>query len=293
MYIWSEFHQFTIKNWFYLVSFSLLFAADLVGLALTRRIWSIGSLTVLTTTYFKFDGQVYRQKFGAAMGEPCLSYHSYLFMEDLGETVLSTAPPTIKPRLWKKVWGQCPCYCQRGLSRPTEDPSQPSWHNREHEVHKWVGRNQFYPFLGYKNCEEKVQTATSSYWFTGRSPTQANISIFSSHHLLHQKLGVYRTLMDRANGIITRSEDVQIEEDHIKSSLRNCGYPDWSFRQIDQQISQTSNTKPKPNQKKGMVTIPYFNFQGYFRSTPKNLQQVQCSHDYAPSLQTKKHVGTP
>ena len=84
------------------MSFSLLFAADLVGLALIRRIWSIGSLTVLTTTYFKFDGQVYRQKFGAAMGEPCLSYHSYLFMEDLGQTVLSTAPPTTKPRMWKR-----------------------------------------------------------------------------------------------------------------------------------------------------------------------------------------------
>ena len=42
---------------------------------------------------------------------------------------------------------------------------------------------------------------------------------FSSHHPLHQKLGVYHTLMDRAHGIITESEDVQTEEDHIKSSL--------------------------------------------------------------------------
>ena len=37
---------------------------------------------------------------------------------------------------------------------------------------------------------------------------------FSSHHPLHQKLGVYRTLMDRANGITTDSEDVQTEEEH-------------------------------------------------------------------------------
>ena len=36
----------TSKKLFYLVSFRLLFAAGFVGLALTRRRWSIGSLTV-------------------------------------------------------------------------------------------------------------------------------------------------------------------------------------------------------------------------------------------------------
>ena len=44
--IWSDFHQFTIKNLFYLVSFRLLFAAGFVGPALTSRRWGIGSLTV-------------------------------------------------------------------------------------------------------------------------------------------------------------------------------------------------------------------------------------------------------
>ena len=39
---------------------------------------------------------------------------------------------------------------------------------------------------------------------------------FSSHHPRHQKLVVYRILMDRAHGIITESEDVQTEEDRIK-----------------------------------------------------------------------------
>ena len=57
---------------------------------------------ILTTTYFQFDGQVYRQKFGAAMGSPVSPIIANLFMEDLEQTVLSTAPPTIKPRLWKR-----------------------------------------------------------------------------------------------------------------------------------------------------------------------------------------------
>ena len=61
---------------------------------------------ILTTTYFQlFDGQIYRLiglKFGAAMGSTVSPIVANLFMEDLEQTVLSTPPPTIRPRLWKR-----------------------------------------------------------------------------------------------------------------------------------------------------------------------------------------------
>ncbi|XP_071500444.1 uncharacterized protein [Diadema antillarum] len=113
---------------------------------------------------------------------------------------------------------------------------------------------------------------------------------FSSHHPLHQKLGVYRTLMDRAHGITTDSEDVQPEEEHIKSSLRLCGYPDWSFRQVNQQMTQMAKDKPKSTQttkKKCMVTIPYV------KSTSEALQRIFTKYNVATTPhQTTRTVGS-
>ena len=176
----------------------------------------------------------------------------------------------------EKICGRCPCYCQGGLSRPTEEPSQPSRHNREHKVHTWVGRCQFYPFPGYKNCEESRR----QHQVIGLQEEVPHrpISQFFLTPPTSQKLGVYRTLMDRAHGIITESEDVQTEEDHIKSSLRKCGYLDWSFRQIDQQMSRRSKTKPKPSQKKGMVTIPYV------KGTSEALQRIFNKYNVATTM---------
>ena len=178
----------------------------------------------------------------------------------------------------EKICGRCPCYCQGGLSRPTEEPSQPSRHNREHKVHTWVGRCQFYPFPGYKNCEESNPDGSIKLLVYRKKSHTGQYLHLSSHHPLHQKLGVYHTLMDRAHGIITESEDVQTEEDHIKSSLRKCGYPDWSFRQIDQQMSRRSKTKPKPSQKKGMVTIPYV------KGTSEALQRIFNKYNVATTM---------
>jgi len=59
----------------------------------------------LTTTCFRFRGQLYRQKFGTAMGSPVSPLAADAYMEHLEETAITTAPPDIKPKLWKcYVW---------------------------------------------------------------------------------------------------------------------------------------------------------------------------------------------
>ena len=48
---------------------------------------------------------------------------------------------------------------------------------------------------------------------------------FTSHHPLHQKLGVIRTLLDRKDSLITEDEDKRAEEKKLEIALTNCGYP--------------------------------------------------------------------
>ena len=57
---------------------------------------------ILNTTYFQFDGNIYRQKFGAAMGSPVSPPVINLFMEHLEKQAIASAPMEIKPKLWKR-----------------------------------------------------------------------------------------------------------------------------------------------------------------------------------------------
>ena len=46
----------------------------------------------LTTAYFLFDGQIFQQKFGTAMGSPVSPIVANLYMEWLEQEAVATAP---------------------------------------------------------------------------------------------------------------------------------------------------------------------------------------------------------
>lgn len=87
---------------------------------------------------------------------------------------------------------------------------------------------------------------------------------FGSHHPIHHKLGVVRTLMDRMNTIVSEDSDRELEEAKIKKALALCGYPDWSFTKVKRQIENKKTKKPAKksdltDKSKGLVVIPYVN----------------------------------
>lgn len=57
---------------------------------------------VLTTTYFSFQGDIYVQNSGAAMGSPLSPIAFNIFMEWLEHEAIHTAPINCKPRFWKR-----------------------------------------------------------------------------------------------------------------------------------------------------------------------------------------------
>lgn len=78
---------------------------------------------------------------------------------------------------------------------------------------------------------------------------------FASHHPLHHKLGVIRTLFDRCDSVVSDPLDKIAERQHIEKALAVCGYPKWSFRKVDRRRS-TIRDKPKEDTI-GSVVLPY------------------------------------
>ena len=84
---------------------------------------------------------------------------------------------------------------------------------------------------------------------------------FSSHHSIHHKLGVIRTLLDRIHSVVTEDEDKE-EEEKIKLVLSRCGYLSWFFKQVkdkmvNKQKQVISKKKDNNNRTKCLVVIPY------------------------------------
>ena len=55
---------------------------------------------VLRSTYFQYNGSIYEQKDGAAMGSPVSAVTANLYMEEFEERAIATS--TYKPKIWKR-----------------------------------------------------------------------------------------------------------------------------------------------------------------------------------------------
>ena len=54
---------------------------------------------------------------------------------------------------------------------------------------------------------------------------------FNSNHHISQKLGIVSTFQNRIDSVITEEEDRKIEKKRVEQKLKNCGYPEWTFRE--------------------------------------------------------------
>ncbi|XP_072043208.1 uncharacterized protein [Amphiura filiformis] len=92
-----------------------------------------------------------------------------------------------------------------------------------------------------------------------RKPTHTEQYLnFSSHHPLEHKLSVVRTLLHRAETVVTDPADKAEEIAHVKNALKNCGYQDWTFfRGQPKEKDSSSQNRDTETANKGFVTLPY------------------------------------
>ncbi|XP_072028085.1 uncharacterized protein [Amphiura filiformis] len=158
------------------------------------------------------------------MGSPVSPLAANIFMEHLEDIAIATAPMECKPKLWKRyVDDILEIVCKDKVNNLTDhlnqaDDTDSIKFTFEKEAD---GKIPFLDTLIVRRDDGSVKLMV----YRKATHTDQYLN-FRSHHPLHQKLGVVRTLLHRKNKIVTEEQDKVEEETHIKGALQNCGYPE-------------------------------------------------------------------
>ena len=147
---------------------------------------------VLTTTYFSFRGDIYKQKFGAAMGSPCSAIIANIFMEWLEQRAIADAPAECFPKIWKRYVDDILEIIPRGSTQAlTDHLNQADPTNSIKFTHEEEAEGKI-PFLDTLICR-KEDGSVKLQVYRKKTHTDQYLN-FTSQHPLHQKLGVIRPL---------------------------------------------------------------------------------------------------
>ena len=162
---------------------------------------------------------MYQQKFGTAMGSPVSPIVANLFMEDLEQRAMESAPDDLRPKFWKRYVDDTREVIRRGkveewsehLNRMDSTGSIKFTHEEE--------TDNSIPFLDthiHRRHDGSIKVKVY------RKKTHTNQYLaFDSHHPLHQKMGVIRTLMNRCEETVTEEEDKEEERGTIMKALED------------------------------------------------------------------------
>ena len=197
-------------------------------------------------------------------GRPLVSYHGQPFHGRSGRKGNSQAPEICKPSLWKRYVDDILEKVKKGTTGMLTDHLNTidDTGNIKFTVEEETeGKLAFLDTMIVKKTDGSVKLQVY------RKPDHTNqYLMFSSHHPVQHKFSVVKTLLDRKDNIVTDEEDKIKETQHVKTTLKNCGYPNWTFKKVEQDIirkndksQEAQGNKPTKSrdEPKSIVVLPY------------------------------------
>ena len=209
------------------------------------------------------------------MGSPVSPIVANLFMEDFEKKALESFPDP--PRFWGRYVDDALSIIQASnIDRFTDHI------NAQHPSIKFTTEREVDKSIPVLDVLIRRDDSGNLTFRVYRKPTHTEQYLsFSSHHPLQHKLGVIRTLSDRAETIVSTEEDKQAELSKVRRSLAICGYKNWTWDTVSRNHKRKINRLPRSNSQpsKGNVGIPYV--QGITES----LQRLYRSHGLSTYVQ--------
>ena len=219
----------------------------------------------LNTTYFSYKGKVYTQCHGAAMGSPVSPIVANLYMERFEQMAVTTAPTP--PYTWYRYVDDTFVV----VSALAQDELTEHLNSLDDNI-KFTTESACDGCLPFLDTAIQVHDDASTTVKIYRKPTHTDqyLNFTSNHHLEHKR-SVVRTLLNRADSLVTKDEDKQEERTHIQTALRANNYPDWIFK------IPHRKPRPLPDRETATKTTPSVALP-YIRGLSEKLSTIFRDH---------------
>ena len=174
---------------------------------------------VLTSNYFTFNGKIYLQKQGTAMGTRMAPNYAIIFMHSVEEEIMKNTK--LKPRIWRRFIDDVFIVWTYGKETLEEFLN---YINQAHETIKFTAEysTQEVPFLDTLVYKLNDRLATKVY----HKKTDDKMYLhYSSAHPRIQKDAIPHSLFIRCKRICTENRHFNMEVQEITNKLAHHGYP--------------------------------------------------------------------
>ena len=216
---------------------------------------------ILTLNYFEFNGRLYHQVSGTAMGTKMAPNYANLFMGELEKKLINLHP--VKPTLWIRYIDDIFCIYPAG---PTEAQGFLSFLNDQHPTIKFTAdiSQKTVHFLDVEiTVGQKGELHTSLY----RKPTDTYRYLhYNSFHPTHQKKAIPYSQFIRVRRVCSDKRDFYRYTDEMIQALALRKYPMKLLLDARKKASQTErstllNPPPRPVTEKNIPLIVTFDPQ--------------------------------
>ena len=213
---------------------------------------------VVETTVFTYQDQLYRQSAGFPMGSGISPGACNGYMEQFEADALASCPEEIRPTIWLRYVDDVVEAIKKENVQQFTDHINSQNPKIQFTVETQTTNEKGNDHLPVLDVDiEKQENGSSKFKIYRKSTHTDQYLNFTSHHPLNQKLGVVRTLFDRANALISTEEDRREEIENVKKALRVCKYPNWAFKKVERQMKdakEKTSGKKKTNNKDRKTT---------------------------------------
>ena len=239
---------------------------------------------VLRSTYFQYNGSIYEQKDGAAMGSPVSAVIANLYMESFEEQAITTS--SYKPTIWKRYVDDTFTILDRG----NVDDFLQHLNNQQPSIRfaMETENNNKLAFLDTAVSREPDGRLTTSVY---RKPTHTDQYLgYDSHHPQSVKRGIVKCLYERTKRLVTKPSVISEEKKHLSSVLVSNGYP-FSFLQKLTKTGRPNNSAEPAIEFKATAVLPYV--KGVSEQLRRSLQQQGVRAVFKSESTLRSHLVRP
>ena len=205
--------------------------------------------TCVETTYFMFNGKLYTQIDGLAIGASTSGFAAELFMQQLETQALQTfaSPPSLWLRYVDDTFAKL---------KTTSINDFLTHLNQQHPRIKFTTEIESDSRIAFLDTWVNREPDGSTSITIHRKKTHTDQYLdFASNHPVRQKMGIISTMKHRIDTLVTKPKEKEKELDYVKKKLRQCGHPEWLLNR--KKRSKRPELEETRRETRSKVVLPY------------------------------------